>query len=97
MSETNTPTGDTTPTQQVGCGLANILAPMVMLAGGVVGWTLARPFGLVPAILGSGVGAVLGIPAFGVTVAAVVGVLFLCERLTRRFRHEGSGSDSRKE
>jgi hypothetical protein len=88
---------DAPPAQQTGCGLANILVPMAMLAGGVVGWTLARPFGLVPAILGSGVGAVLGIPAFGLAVAAVVGVLYLCERLARRSRHEGAGSDSRKE
>jgi hypothetical protein len=79
---------DTTPTQQTGCSLANILVPLVMLAGGVVGWTVARPFGLVPGILGSGIGAVLGIPALGLTLAAVVGVLVLRERVARRSRPE---------
>ncbi len=70
--------------QQQGCGAVNLLVLPAMVAGAVGGWVVGRPFGVAVGVLGVPAGAVLAIPALGLLLAAVVGPVFLWERLTRR-------------
>jgi hypothetical protein len=73
----------TTPLQQTGCSVVYLLTPGFMVAGGLVGWTIGRPYGLIPGVLGAVAGVVLWIPALGLTLLAVLGVVAAWERVTR--------------
>jgi hypothetical protein len=63
--------------------LVNVLVPVFLAAGGLVGWDLGRPHGLVPGLLGCAAGVVWAVPALGAALAAVTGVLVLWERAVR--------------
>lgn len=59
------------PPRQAGCGVVNLVPPVVMVAGAVLGWYIGRPYGLVFAGLGSVAGFILSIPLFGLSVLSV--------------------------
>lgn len=82
------------PPQQTGCSLPNLLLPFFLIGGPVLGWSLARPFGWWWGLLGSGAGLVLVVPAIGLTIAAVVGIVMATERLTGRRAEPDTGPES---
>ena len=85
---------DQGPPQQTGCSLPNLLLPFFLIGGPVFGWSLARPFGWWWGLLGSGVGLLLVVPAIGLTIAAVVGIVMATERLTGRRAEQDAGPKS---
>ena len=70
--------------QQQGCGVVNLFVPLFMAGGAVFGWVVGRPYGIVHGVLGSIAGVFLGIPALGLVIGAILGTVWLVERMRCR-------------
>lgn len=72
--------------EPVGCTLPALIVPLFLVAGGALGWTVGRPFGVAVGVLGGLVGAALGVPASALLGAAVAGALWLVKRALREWK-----------
>jgi hypothetical protein len=70
--------------QQSGCGIVNLILPLFMLGGAVLGWNVGVRFGLGFGLIGVPIGLVLSIPAMGLTLTAILGVAYLIDRVMGR-------------
>jgi hypothetical protein len=70
--------------QQSGCGVVNLILPLFMLGGAVLGWNVGSRFGLGFGLLGVPIGIVLSILAMGLTLTAILGVAYLLDRVKGR-------------
>jgi Methylenetetrahydrofolate reductase len=66
------------------CGIINLLVPFFLAGGAITGWRLGRTYGIGLGIVGSVVGAVLGIPVVGLALAAFACIVAGVDRLTSR-------------
>jgi len=67
--------GDSPPPPQQGCGVVNLLLPLFVVGGAVAGWAVGRPYGVAAGVGGAVVGLVLGVPALGLVLLAILGVI----------------------
>jgi hypothetical protein len=72
------------PPQQSGCGIVNLLLPVFLVAGAVLGGNLASPYGWLWGVLGSAAGVFLSVPATGVILRCVLGIAALLDRFSCR-------------
>jgi hypothetical protein len=61
--------------------LAHLLLPLFLVGGAALGWHVGAPFGTAFGLIGIVIGGILGIPALGLALTALVGVAYLIERL----------------
>lgn len=83
---------DPTAYQRNGCGIMNIILPVAMAVGAVLGGCVGLNYGTVFGVLGGVVGFFLAIPACGLILTAILGMLVLLDWL--RGGHSNSDSES---